>query len=209
MAGISSLQLSKELGITQESAWFLLQRIRAACGNQTKKLLSGIIEVDETYLGGLEKNKHWDKKLHAGRGTVGKTPVFGMRDRAGQVVAKVVNATDAQTLQGAITSQVVVGSTVCSDEHAGYNGLNGSYVHKTVRHSAKQWVDGLAHTNSIESVWAVLKRGFYGIFHWFSVKHMQLYVDEFLFRLNEGNCKIDTEDRLSALIRGTKGKRLT
>jgi len=207
--GISSLQLSKEIGVTQKTAWFLLQRIRAACGNQTKKLLSGIIEVDETYIGGVEANKHASRKLHTGRGPVNKIPIFGMRDRKGQVVAKAVKSTDKATLQGAILDTSQLGSTVCTDEHGSYTGLDVVFNHKQVCHSAKQFVNGMAHTNGIESVWAVLKRGYFGTYHSFSEKHIPLYVDEFVFRLNEGNCAIDTIDRLKALAMGARGRRVT
>lgn len=205
--GISSLGLSKEIGITQKSAWFLMHRIREACkGNGIK--LSGIIEADEAYFGGLEKNKHADKKLNAGRGAVGKTAVLGMRERNGKVHAVVVENTTSETIQGEVKKAVEKGSVLYTDEHRSYVGIVG-YKHMSVNHSAKEFVNGMAHTNSIESVWALLKRGYYGTFHHFMMKHTQRYVNEFTFRLNEGNCKIPSMDRIDAIIKNTIGIRLT
>jgi transposase-like protein len=154
-------------------------------------------------------NKHASKKLNKGRGVVGKLPVVGARSRDGRVVAKVVEKTDKDTLHGFINSNVEKGSTVCTDEHRAYEGLSENYDHKTVNHSAKQFVDDMAHTNGAESVWALLKRSFYGTYHSFSFRHAQLYVNETTFRLNEGKCEIDTVDRIDSLAIGTKGKRLT
>ncbi|ORU94428.1 MAG: hypothetical protein A6F72_08790 [Cycloclasticus sp. symbiont of Poecilosclerida sp. N] len=156
--GISSMQLSKELGITHKSAWFMLQRIRESC-KQGHFKLSKVVEVDETYMGSKEKNKHSHKKLNSGRGAVGKAAVFGMCERGGKVKAMVVEATNKESLQGTITNNVEKGSTVYTDGHRSYLGLQG-YKHSTVNHSAKECVDGMAHTNGIESVWAVLKRGY-------------------------------------------------
>ncbi|KKN13936.1 hypothetical protein LCGC14_1001220 [marine sediment metagenome] len=207
--GVSSVQLSKEIGITQKSAWFLLQRIREGCSKEGEKL-SGIVEVDETFIGGLEGNKHKDKKLKAGRGAVGKAAVLGMRERDGEhrVKAFPIADTTSQLLQHSIEKNVNPGATICTDEHGAYRGLRG-YDHRVIKHKAGRYVDGMAGTNGIESVWAVLKRGYYGIYHHFSVKHLARYVDEFTFRLNAGNVKIHTMNRINSLIIGMVGKRLT
>ena len=206
---ISSLQLSKELKLTQKTAWFLLHRIREAC-KQGDWMLANIVEVDETYIGGTEKNKHGNKRLKAGRGPVGKQAVIGARERGGSVKAQAISNTDAETLKGFIHENVELGSTVFTDDHRGYIGLGGIfYKHGTVKHSAKEYVNGMASTNGIESVWSVLKRGYHGTFHHLSFKHLQRYVDEFTFRLNEGNCERDTIDRIKSVCAASAGKRLT
>lgn len=207
--GISSMQLAKEIGVTQKTAWFILGRLREACGNDPTVLL-GIIEVDECYIGGKESNKHDHKKLKAGRGVVGKTAVIGMRERfSGRVKAMTIPNTTSNTLQNAILDNVAAGSEIQTDEHTGYIGIEDHFYHDMVSHATGEYSRPGVTTNGIESVWAVLKRGLHGVYHHASPKHLDRYVQEFAFRLNDGNVKRHTMDRLDSFITATSGMRLT
>lgn len=207
--GISSMQLAKEIGITQKSAWFVLQRLREACGSDIDKL-RGVIEVDETFVGGKEINKHANKKMNIGRGPVGKTAVLGMRERGGNTKAFTIEANDLGTIQQALFDNCEIGSTLYTDEHASYTGLDGLFFkHHTVNHSSGVFGRGPVNTNGIESVWAVLKRGLTGVYHHASKKHLSRYVDEFTFRLNAGRVARHTLLRLDSFVDAVAGKRIT
>lgn len=207
--GISSLQLSKEIGITQKSAWFVLHRLREACGGELSKL-AGIVEIDETYVGGKNRNKHAGKQLKAGRGAVGKAAVLGLRERGGEVRAMHVPDTGADTVHQAIHANVEVGAELRTDEAAVYSGIGGLFFdHATINHGIGEYVRGNVTTNGIESVFAVMKRGVIGVYHHTSHKHLNRYVQEFAFRLNEGNVKNHTLARLDSFVTAAAGKRLT
>ncbi len=210
--GISSLQLAKEIGVTQKTAWFILGRLREACGGPDGPLdkLRGEVEIDECFVGGLEGNKHEADKLHAGRGSVGKTAVLGMRERGGRTRAKVTEIRTLDAIHGEIHANVEVGSQLYTDDHVVFSDLDGLfYRHDTVNHALGEYVRGSVSTNSIESVWAVLKRGLHGVYHHASKKHLFRYVDEFTFRLNEGNVERHSLERLASFVDATAGKRLT
>ena len=204
--GMSSLALGRAIGVTQKTAWFMGQRIREGWNLGTEPL-TGTCEVDEVYIGGREKNKHGDKKLRAGRGSVGKIPVLGVKQRGGDVFAVPVASADKATMTDFVLGAVAEGETVYTDEHAGYNDLNLYFEHDFVKHGAKEYVRDDVHTNSIESFWAILRRAYYGTHHYMSPKHLHRYVNECTGRQNmRGH---DDLVQMAMLVKGMEGRRLT
>jgi len=203
--GTSSMKIYRELGIRQATAWFLMQRIREGFDKGDGVQLPDPVEVDESYFGGKEKNKHKGKKLRAGRGAVGKTAVAGARHRESNTIrAEVVSKTDNSTPQGFVANHVAEGAKVYTDEASAYKGM--PFEHESVNHSVGEYVDGMAHTNGLESFWALLKRGYHGTFHRLSAQHLQRYVREFAGRHNIRD--LDTVAQVTVLARGMVGKRL-
>lgn len=185
--GISSHQLARDISVTQKTAWHILHKVRSLYGQNDSIELSEDVECDEAYIGGNEKNKHESKKTEGtqGRSLKTKTPVFGMAQRNGNIVALKTQDTKGRTLMPIIRQFVKEGSRIYTDEYIGYNSLvESEYSHAVVNHGAKQFVDGDKHTNTIEGFGAQLKRAIFGIYHFVSAKYLQRYVDEAVFRYN-------------------------
>lgn len=221
--GISSVQLGRDLQISQKSAWHMLHRIRACFGieNDIDNKFDGICEADESFFGGKNKNRHKDKKVEQsqGRSFKDKTPVIGVLQRGdfeikdgkkimishSKVKCIVAENTKRESIQPFIKSFVEKDTVLISDEWHGYRGLENTYDHHVVDHAKKQYVDfdnPEIHSNSIEGFWGIMKRGYNGIYNWWSRKHMQNYVDEFAFRFNLRDLK--NTERFEIFIKNSK-----
>ena len=208
LKGVSSMKLHRDLEITQKSAWHLAHRIRKAMADGATLPFSGPVEADETYIGGKRKNMPKAKRAAlTGRGAVGKTAVVGAKDRASnKVAARPVPATDAPHIAGFVVEKTNPGAKVYTDEAKVYGALDPWFDRESVNHSAGEYVRGQAHTNGMESFWAMLKRGYQGTFHHFSEKHTDRYVAEFAGRHNIREA--DTADMMAIIARRSVGKRL-
>lgn len=214
--GISSIQLGKFIDVTQKTAWFMLQRIRYVYENDSFELLLGDVEMDEAYIGGKDSNKHYGKRLKTltGKGAQGhgsknsKAPVVGMVERGGKLHAVATKDTGSKTLMTLARKHIDINATVYTDEHMPYRTLPKiGFKHESVNHGVKEFVNGMASTNTAESFWSHLKRGINGIYHHVSPKHLQLYCDEYSYRWNTRD--MTDGERFDDWFSRIEGKRLT
>lgn len=198
--GISSIQLSKDIHVTQKTSWFMLQRIRNCFECENQHNLSNEVEIDETYIGGRERNKKQsnEKSGTQGRSIKTKVPVIGMIERKGKLVSHIIENAKSVTLTSAIVNKVDKTATIYTDEWKGYYTIDKLYNHLFVKHKENEFVNGNVSTNTIEGFWGLLKRGILGIYHKISKKHLQMYIDEFVFRYNTR--KISEIQRFEFLI---------
>jgi transposase-like protein len=180
---VSSYEIHRGLGVTQKTAWFMLHRIRLAMQNGSLAKLSGHVEVDETFIGGLARNLHFNKRKHEGTGGAGKVAVMGLLERHGQVRTHVIPNTQKETLRPRVDQHIEEGANVYTDKYPGYRGLESHYIHSVINH-AERYVDGQIHTNGIENFWSLLKRTLGGTYVSVEPFHLFRYLDEQAFRFN-------------------------
>jgi transposase-like protein len=210
--GISSWEVHRAMGVTQKTAWFMLQRCRLAMQDDLSGgSLSGEVEVDETFIGGKARNMHKDRKRRAGikgsGGNAGKAIVLGMLERKGKVRASVIPDRTKGSIQPIVRGSVEPGTQIHSDEHAAFWKMDDEYIHSIVNH-LEQYVDGNVHTNGMENFWSLLKRSLNGTYVSVEPFHLFRYVDEQAFRFNNRGPMNDA-DRFQYAMRKIVGKRLT
>ena len=207
LKGVSSMKLHRDIKVSQPTAWFMLHRIREAWAGPDSGQLAGPVEVDETYVGGLEGNKHEYQRARGRGGVPEKAPVIGVKDReTGKVRAKAIAKADGETLRGFVREHAAPGAQVYSDGHGAYTPLEGEYRHNAVQHSVGTYVIEQAHTNGIESFWSTLKRAHKGVYHKISPKHLDRYVQQFAGKHNARD--VDTLAQMAAVVAGLVGQRL-
>jgi transposase-like protein len=202
--GVSSYEIARSIGVTQKSAWFMLHRIRLSMQDDSNAQLSGMVEMDETFIGGKVKNMHKSRKPIAatkGRGIVGKTIVVGMLKRNGRVKASVVEERTQSVLNAIARRNIASGSTLITDEWGGYKGTD--LQHQIINH-AVEYVRGQIHTNGIENFWSLLKRGLNGTY----IKVQPFHLFRYNYRATPKNPRNDS-DRFNMVVRKAEGRRLT
>lgn len=198
--GMSAHQLHRMLGVTYKSAWFMAHRIRYAMSQSPlAEKLSGVVEADETYIGGKAKGPR-------GRGAKNKIPVVALIQRNGDVRSFKTTSVNAKTLKDYIYKHIDANSTIMTDEFLSYKGLSKDFNHKTVNHGSGEYVNGDVYTNTAEGYFSILKRGITGIYHHVSDRYLSLYLNEFNFRYN--GRKITDSERTALAVGNVAGKRL-